>query len=365
MDKKKLTTPSLSTAPSFRRLAVPPARGTVRPNAPPLPSAAAQPTPKHPAPDSFYLNDDVHLPKDLAAERVKHGFDDIPVSPSSAADNKSFWQLLKAWSSSAFHHNTSAKDSRKIGQFVKNRNYLSWKDDLKWAINADLEEHLPDDSSTAQDRSKKHAATMQPPKAQKTIDININITPLPKLPKPSFAKLRRHLPHSKRSLFTRKRLVILSLVLLTLAGSYAGYAYLTRPDGTAMTTSKLATKPEYSTMLPAGKSIETLGGWTRVSPPDREPVFAYVDKIDSNKIIVSQQPLPKQFKDNTASQVESFAKGYLADVKITAGNTTAYIGTSAKGPQSVIFSKNNLLILIKSSVKIDNSKWGEYISSLQ
>lgn len=123
--------------------------------------------------------------------------------------------------------------------------------------------------------------------------------------------------------------------------------------------------PNYSTVLPENKTIEDLGGWTRVSPPDRDPVFAYLDSIDGKQINVSQQPLPDDFKDDTAAQIEVFANGYHADKKLQAGDTTFFLGTSAKGPQSVIIAKNNLLILIKSTVVINDDKWIDYINSLK
>lgn len=123
--------------------------------------------------------------------------------------------------------------------------------------------------------------------------------------------------------------------------------------------------PDYDTVLPAGKSIEQLGGWTRISPPDRNPVFAYVDKIGNSPINVSQQPLPKDMEADSAKGLEELAQNFKANQKITVGTTTVYIGTSAEGPQSVIFNKNDLLILIKSTVPVESNDWAEYINSLQ
>lgn len=123
--------------------------------------------------------------------------------------------------------------------------------------------------------------------------------------------------------------------------------------------------PSYKTLLPAGKSISQLGGWTRVSPSNVDPVYAFVDKIGEIPINLSQQPLPKEFETNTNEQIATLASDFRAENKLTIGSTTVYIGTSGKGPQSVIFAKNNLLILIKSSVQISNEKWTDYINSLQ
>lgn len=123
--------------------------------------------------------------------------------------------------------------------------------------------------------------------------------------------------------------------------------------------------PKFATILPAGKSIKDFGGWTRVSPPDREPVFAYVDKIGNIPINVSQQPLPEELKEDTEEDISRLAVDFHAEEKLTVGNTIVHIGTSVKGPQSVIFTKKDLLILIKSAVKIENDRWATYISSLQ
>lgn len=122
--------------------------------------------------------------------------------------------------------------------------------------------------------------------------------------------------------------------------------------------------PKFDTILPAGKDINDLGGWTRVSPPNRDPVYAYTDKVGSAKLAVSEQPLPEKLKTNTEAQVSKVAQNFNAYDKLTSGNTLAYIGTSEDG-QSIILSKADLLILIKSSSFLSNSEWAEYINSLQ
>ena len=122
--------------------------------------------------------------------------------------------------------------------------------------------------------------------------------------------------------------------------------------------------PEYDTVLPEGKDINDYGGWTRVSPPNRDPVFAYADKIGAIPINVSQQPLPKDFADQPDQQIQLFAAGYAANKKLNVDGATAYIGTSAKGPQSVIVVKGELLILIKATAAVPDVEWEKYIQSL-
>lgn len=122
--------------------------------------------------------------------------------------------------------------------------------------------------------------------------------------------------------------------------------------------------PDYETLLPEGKTIESYGGWTRVSPPNRNPVYAYSDTLNNVPITVSQQPLPDDFKEDSKSQVQQLAAGYAANNELNVPGASAYVGTSAKGPQSVIVLKNRLLILIKASAQIPNSEWEKYIQSL-
>lgn len=135
--------------------------------------------------------------------------------------------------------------------------------------------------------------------------------------------------------------------------------------GIVSSSSNAATKkPTYQTVLPKGKTINELGGWKRVSPPNDQPVFAFTDAIDGVPVSVTEQPLPQSFKANADSQVAELAKKFNATDKIDASGTDVYVGTSAKGPQSVIFTSGDLLILIKSEKKVSNASWAKYAASL-
>jgi hypothetical protein len=124
--------------------------------------------------------------------------------------------------------------------------------------------------------------------------------------------------------------------------------------------------PNYNTVLPTGKSIAQLGGWTRISPPGKDPVYTYVDKINGVQINVSEQPLPDEFKADTANKISQLASSYNATDKFTAtNNVTVYIGSLDNGSQSVILSKDHLLILIKSTGPLTNNQWAAYVASLQ
>lgn len=182
-----------------------------------------------------------------------------------------------------------------------------------------------------------------------------------------FSRLKRKLKKVKKRIW----LLIIVIVLAILAGFvlYTKTIDETTPDAidgeseVVVDTGADSDQPKYQTITPSGTSVDQFGGWTRVSPINSNPVFAYVDYIGNIPIRVSQQPLPDAFtKEDTKAQIDQLAIGYE---KITAGDISVHIGTNSKGPQSVIFTKNGLLILITSNSKITNNQWASYISSLQ
>ncbi len=159
---------------------------------------------------------------------------------------------------------------------------------------------------------------------------------------------------------TRKRKRIIAIVVILLF-IIAMTIYFIQSN----IASNQATSPQYATLLPQETSIASLGGWKRVSPPEKDPVFAYTDQVEETAISVSQQPLPGSFKSDIDGNVAQLAKSYSATDSITVNSTKVYIGTSVKGPQSLIFAKNGVLVLIKSEKKIENTAWTQYIASLQ
>jgi hypothetical protein len=193
------------------------------------------------------------------------------------------------------------------------------------------------------------------------------------------SKKRYHLRFHKIS---KKTVIILGMILITLiicAGCY--FIFTKNPNASANgqinytdeatdQTSDTITdigkaNPQFSTLLPSGKTISSLGGWTLISPKDSDPVYTYTDKINGIGVNISEQELPENLKEDTNQKIENLALSFNASQKISISNQTVYIGTSTNGPQSVIFTKNNLLILIKSDTTVSNDQWTAYISSLQ
>jgi hypothetical protein len=202
--------------------------------------------------------------------------------------------------------------------------------------------------------------------ADKAIDIKISL--------PSIKNLRQKLPRVSRKNLLRTG-IALGVIIALLAGwrligrphqAVATKPKNTKPQPTAVAPAELPREtPKFATVLPEGKDINALGGWTRVSPPSSDPVYAYVDKIGSVQINVSEQPLPEDFKDDTANKVAEVAKNFNATDKVTTNLGIIYIGNSVKGPQSVITAHGDLLILIKSVAPLTHDQWAAYISTLK
>ena len=139
----------------------------------------------------------------------------------------------------------------------------------------------------------------------------------------------------------------------------------TTPDTVASGAPLPKENPTFSTMLPSGKTAEELGGWRRVSPSDRNPVYAFPDEVAGVPIIVSEQPIPDNFKSDLTGSIQKLSDGYSAGRTFDANGITVHIGKSAKGPQSLIFTTRGLLVLIKSASTVTDDKWVTYITSLQ
>lgn len=228
-------------------------------------------------------------------------------------------------------------------------------------------------TDTKRDSKDREQASSEP----KEINFTINMPKLPKIP--ALPKIRK--PNLPKVPVSRRQAIIGGSVVAVLALGLGGFIVVKGQHGgtgTAASTAgnngvkieqldpaKQTGKPDYETVLPYGKPISDFGGWVRVSPPEKNPVFAYADKLDGVLINVSEQPIPDTFKANMAGSMESLAKQFAANDKTTAGDLTVYIGTSAQGPQSVLFTKGNLLILMKSATKVSNTTWTTYIETLK
>ncbi len=202
------------------------------------------------------------------------------------------------------------------------------------------------------------APIKEPKKNIVTPEVSIHLTiPKIKLPAVRASKINR-----KRSAMVISSIGIIGVVV-------AGVLVLGRIDSkpsdgkTAGVLSESAQEPSFKTVLPDGSKEQTTSGKILYDPEKK--VASYTDKIGSIDITVSQQPLPDKFISNTDDQVEKLAESFNAKEVVRASDPRAYIGTSAQGPQSVIFHKQSLLVFIFSNQTIEKAAWSEYIEKLK
>ncbi len=96
-----------------------------------------------------------------------------------------------------------------------------------------------------------------------------------------------------------------------------------------------------------------------------EPVYAYPDILGQAVLTVSECPLPSSMLVDQSSQLLNFAKSYNADQSLQVDGITVYIAAASNGAQNVICVKDDLLLLISSTVKLSDSSWTTYIRSLR
>jgi hypothetical protein len=200
------------------------------------------------------------------------------------------------------------------------------------------------------------------PKADSAVSIHISI---PKFSLPKFKVTPKALNFIRDN--PRKKLIVAGSLGVIVVGVGLTTLLLTsgnekKGNDTKGVLSDKTEKPTFAYSLPKGSQSEIEGD---VRYDSQRKVANYKDSIGGIEITISQQPLPDSFKEGTEDKVKKLAEGFSATEVISTANPTAYLGNDVKGPQTVIFSKKNLLVFIQSAGKIDNHDWAEYITNLQ
>lgn len=181
-----------------------------------------------------------------------------------------------------------------------------------------------------------------------------------KLSNNSITFLRRAAKLPLRLYKKQPKTLAVILLVVVLAGTLIGASIVNRSQASVdRPTLDIVKKLPFKPVLPEGKTVQ----WRKISPPASEPVFAYNDSLADTEIIISQQELPRKLRD--PDNLKDLAEQFNATNKLSVSGITTYIGRSAKGPQSVIFAKNDVLVLIKSKDTIKDDAWIRYVSSFK
>lgn len=188
---------------------------------------------------------------------------------------------------------------------------------------------------------------------------------------PSFAhNLKRHAVQFANRMRTvvqrypRQIAVGGALAVVVVAG---GITYMTLSDQKATSDqpavlAESTTKPNFTYALPDGDA-SSIDGTVRFDP--KRKVVNYKDTVAGVSVTVSQQQLPEGLKEDSQEKIKKIAADFSATRALTTATPTAYIGDSIEGPQTVIFTKKDLLIFVLSANKVDDKDWAEYVTTLR
>jgi hypothetical protein len=233
------------------------------------------------------------------------------------------------------------------------------------------------DLSGANKRKRVHKKSAQKDAVKKQADenvvshqININIA-LPKswsfrrvwsklkgLLDRSTVAIRRFIPSKKILNITLATVIIVSSLFL-----FKSFTVDTKlnenTDEVKGIEAKKNEKPDFVIYYPTNEKTKEM------SYDANKKVASYPDQIDTIPITISQQKLPDTFKANPIVELEKLAKQINANTKLEAvGGINAFMGQSVRGPQTVVFVKDQTLIFIKSDSQVAISAWNNYLDTL-
>jgi len=116
---------------------------------------------------------------------------------------------------------------------------------------------------------------------------------------------------------------------------------------------------DFTLLLPSGVALDQLDVG-RVSPPDAElPAFAYIHELGESKLNITQQLVDNDFN------IKTVATAYNATDTISVDGAVLYHGYAEDGVQSVIFQKEQVLVLIRSSRLLSDEVWASFYTELK
>lgn len=138
----------------------------------------------------------------------------------------------------------------------------------------------------------------------------------------------------------------------------------------AAATKKLATvattKPGFKPVIPASKTELAAGKAGQTAFDTKRDTYSYNDTLKGQALVVSQQPLPANFKSNKDALANISKALNATQAVVTSAGATGYIATDTKSnSQTVVFALNDKLIFIRSPFSHPTTDWQVYLSTLK
>lgn len=223
-----------------------------------------------------------------------------------------------------------------------------------------------------------------------TISVQINVPSL-HVPQPvidlitatakhvlHYAKAGGHLVKTSfRLLSSKKRSVLQTAIVIGLIfGSLAVTKLLVDTKGpagqTVQTTPSKAVKPvepsaqpQFKVVIPKSRpELATATAGTAAYDAKRNS-YSFSDSFQDRTILVSQQPVPSNFKTDSEALTKIAQQLGTKEVMATSKGP-AYLGTDSKsGQQTIVFVTKGVLIFIQSPFSYNALKWQPYLEALE
>jgi hypothetical protein len=134
----------------------------------------------------------------------------------------------------------------------------------------------------------------------------------------------------------------------------------------SIATATESSRPDFTPIQPkvTTQAGEPNGNKTATGYDGSRNTYSFKDEVGGNPIVVSQQPIPNKFSSATIA-VAQVAESLSAKESTQTNVGTAYIATDTKSnAQTIVFSKNDLLLFIQSPFKHTGLEWRQYIDKL-
>lgn len=257
----------------------------------------------------------------------------------------------------------------------KRKDQVSFSDEPKssWLDEEKEWERLRHSVKSDTNTKKSSAFDELPDEDLRKVEVNIKLS-LPKVNVARFknvnkiTSLPKQIVKSARQKFSRKSLLIGSLALiLIVAGIVVGNKYLlndNKPSKSGVLAtdgaSEFTNDPKFEIVKPKGRDIAR----EKIVYDPKRNFAKYEDDINGTPVTVSQQPLPETFKADPASGAAKVAKDFGATEELLFEQQKMYYGIDEKGPQTLIFTKNNLLVFIATSKEVEKQSLQVYAGNL-
>jgi hypothetical protein len=212
-----------------------------------------------------------------------------------------------------------------------------------------------------QDNAEPEGAILAQSPDPKEITISLTVPKLKtlKLPKTHAKKAIKKLKTIPLWAYAVVALFVLPALMITLSA-------INRHNPTkkgSVAGAQAAAVADYKTLAPDGDVTNTTS--QKITYDPKRKVSSFTDKINGYEVTVSMQPIPSNFKPAIGENVKKVAEQFAANTVLTVDNGAAYLGTSAKGPQSFVGYRGDLLVFMTSKQKIADAAWASYFNTLK